>query len=369
MPLRIGTFNVENLFRRSRALNSDDPAMQTAVSRDIRRLNVLINRTTYTQAVKTEMVQILARNQVHRPSVRPFFINEVREKLFSHSTQNGFRITASGRAAWTGWVDVQRDPVSNEAVLNTARVIQAVNPHVLCVVEVEDRQALEAFNHEQIPRAGGTRYPFHMLVEGNDDRGIDVGILSRFPIRNMRSHIFDPPPGSPNAAPVFSRDCPEYELVLPNGASLWVLCNHFKSRIGGGGPRRLAQATRVSEILAANFSLANDLVVVAGDLNDTPADAPLQPLLGVAQMHDVLDSLPAGSPRFTFHSGQVQFDYLLVSDPMRNALQNVGIERRGMFSATNFGGAFPHFPQVTSNTTAASDHALVFVDVAVGGVV
>ncbi len=342
--------------------------MQAAVFQDIQKTNSLIARANYTQAVKAEMVQILKRCEVNRPSVRPFFINEVREKLFSYSKQNGFRITASGRDAWVGWVETERDPLGNDAIVNTARVITTVNPHVLCLVEVENRQTLRDFNDEHIRGVGGTPYKYHMLLEGNDDRGIDVGILSRFPIQDIRSHIFDPPPGSPNAKPVFSRDCAEFELILPDGSSLWVLCNHFKSGIGGGAPRRTAQATRVSEILAEHFNLKTDLVVVAGDLNDKPVNAPLQPLLGVAGLHDVLGSLPAGTPRFTYKDGRAQFDYVLASDPLHDSLQGAGIERRGMFSANNFGGAFSHFLQVTSDEKAASDHALVFADFGVGGV-
>ena len=44
MALRVGTFNVENLFQRSRGLNSDDPGMQAVVLRDIERMNRLIAR-------------------------------------------------------------------------------------------------------------------------------------------------------------------------------------------------------------------------------------------------------------------------------------------------------------------------------------
>jgi hypothetical protein len=38
----------------------------------------------------------------------------------------------------------------------------------------------------------------------------------------------------------------------------------------GGGPKQTPQAERVKQILGENHNLQNDLVVVAGDLNDTP---------------------------------------------------------------------------------------------------
>jgi hypothetical protein len=43
--------------------------------------------------------------------------------------------------------------------------------------------------------------------------------------------------------------------------------------------------------------------------------------------------------------------------------QKVEIERRGIFSKTNFGGKHPHFDTVTSEATQGSDHAAVWADV------
>jgi len=81
-------------------------------------------------------------------------------------------------------------------------------------------------------------------------------------------------------------------MELPNQQRLHLLCNHFKSKSGGeagSDPRRQRQAERVAEILQ-DYDLDQDLVIVAGDLNDTPdAASPLRPLLDVAGLHDVLE--------------------------------------------------------------------------------
>ena len=350
MLLRIATFNVENLFRRPRALNADDPDMQKAVFRDIQRLKDLIAKQHYTDANKVEMTEILKRNQVKAPTKRPFFVNVIRGRLFNSNT---LKIVADGRDDFVGWIETANDTIDEEAIRNTARVIDAVNADVLCLVEVENRLALDQFNREIIQSIAGSAYGHNMLIDGNDSRGIDVAILSRHPLRNMRSHIQD----RLNGNQIFSRDCPEYEVLLPDGTSLWLLCNHFKSKIGGGGPKRTQQATRVKDILNENFNLQNDLVVVAGDLNDTPNSQPLSGLLQVNRLHDVLDHLPAGEPRFTYKNGPDQIDYLLVSDPLEGAIGAVHIERQGIFSNN-----FPHFPEVTSDTTSASDHAAVVAE-------
>ncbi len=61
---------------------------------------------------------------------------------------------------------------------------------------------------------GRSEYPYVLVVDGNDQRGIDVGIVSRFPITDLSTHIFDPHPG-PNKPRFFSRDCCEYSWRCP----------------------------------------------------------------------------------------------------------------------------------------------------------
>jgi hypothetical protein len=74
----------------------------------------------------------------------------------------------------------------------------------------------------------------------------------------------------------------------------------------------------------------------------------------------VVDTLPADG-RFThvFRNDRNQIDYLLVSTPLRDALQSVTIERRGMFS-------FPdRFSSITKMSEEASDHAGIVAEFAV----
>ena len=45
-----------------------------------------------------------------------------------------------------GWIELKEKEINDKAILNTARVIAAVNPDVLACVEVEDRPGLVRFN-------------------------------------------------------------------------------------------------------------------------------------------------------------------------------------------------------------------------------
>ena len=117
--------------------------------------------------------------------------------------------------------------------------------------------------------------------------------------------------------------------------------------------------------IVGRFNLAKDLVVVAGDFNDTadhPPIHPLKSLLATPNLCDALDSSKFNGPRWTFQTATQQLDYLLCSKPLFDRIQSVGIERRGLYHPTSYGGQFPHFPEVTSPATQASDHAAVWAD-------
>lgn len=346
MPTRIATFNVENLFSRARAINDPDPARNKQILADLAELNRLIAKTSYSAADKAAMKEILERNQVTKSSIRPFFVSEVRGRLFKNSAASGIEITAAGRGSWEGFIDSERQPLDRDAIRNTGDVIRKVNADAWTLIEVESRPTLLEFNRQFVNNG----YDHAMLIDGNDPRGIDVAMLGRLPVGNMRSHV-DDKDGGKN---IFSRDCPELELITPSGKSLWLVSNHLLSKFGGDTPakkvRRKLQATRVRDIVLANFNLSTDLVVVAGDFNDTPDSDPLQPLLTLTGLHDVLDKLPSGTPRFTFRSPKNQIDYMLVSTPLFALLTHVEIERHDMTT--------PGFDRAR----LASDHAAIVAD-------
>lgn len=90
-----------------------------------------------------------------------------------------------------------------------------------------------------------------MVIDGNDQRGIDVGLMTGkdHPIGMMRIHVDD---RDHQGSGIFSHDCPEYAIALPCGATLWVLVHHLKSKGYGGKEapdrKRKAQATRVKAL-------------------------------------------------------------------------------------------------------------------------
>jgi hypothetical protein len=165
--MRIATYNVENLFSRVSAMNSDDPDKTTVVLEDVAKLQRLIEQPIYSEADKKQMLAILRKHKATGSS-GPFFLQETRRRLYS----NG-KIVAEGRGDWVGSIGWRRDLIQAPAIENTGRIINEIKADILCLVEVESRPVLRRFNNTILKEAP---YPHAMLIDGNDERGIDVAI-------------------------------------------------------------------------------------------------------------------------------------------------------------------------------------------------
>jgi endonuclease/exonuclease/phosphatase family metal-dependent hydrolase len=367
--MRIATFNMENLFTRPVAMGYQDSAQAAAVLQDFDELNRLIGAATYDTATKDKLKTLLEKYDFQSQNNKGdglIRLHEIREKLYKvpQGTQQ-VEIVAKGRGSWVGWFDLVREDINWPAIENTGRVVDAVDADVLLTVEVEDRLTLERFNRQVLAKKFNAAYAHHLLVDGNDTRGIDIGLYSRFPILGVRSHSDE----EQNGQRIFSRDCPEFDLELPGGQRLVVLGNHFKSK--GYGPtntsaaKRLKQAKRAKAIYQAALA-RSPLVVVAGDLNDTPASPPITALTTGTQLKDAMKhptytSKPNAKPGTyeTGNSTNQKIDYLFLSPALFQAVTDVDVERRGVYAPV----AGNPFPTVTSKVNQASDHGALWADV------
>ena len=345
--LRIATFNCENLFSRPKIFGENKKESLKLLG--------------YVSELQAELCKEVFDHER---------INELKGNLEGFATINDVRgkhDKAAGAADWLGWVELTRDKADDAAVENTARVINDIDADILCLVEVENRPALQKFHDDLLLKrflepAGKLGYEFILLIDGNDDRGIDVSIMSRKPVLWLCSHINEKILYNGEQVPTFSRDCLELQIKLNEQKMLNLMLNHFKS-MGYSPPndpqsnrRRLGQVQRVAE-LADKHNLQQEYVAIAGDFN-SPADSPsLSPLLQKPGLYNVNLKLEA-SQRGTYRTGTDQLDYLLVSDALKSCLQNVNIERRGMFSSKKW----PHYETVTGRRTEASDHSAVVAD-------
>ena len=369
--MRIAAFNVENLFDRAKALaRSSPPAERSATLEQHARVNALLEEPAYTAPIKLQIVQLLTALGLNKKDDGGKYavLRQNRGRLVKRPKAGGLEIVATGRDDWVGWVELKTEPVDELATEHTAMVVRDVSADIQAVVEAEDRVALRDFSSIVLSKVGGTPFDHVMLVDGNDDRGIDVGIVTgaRYEISTIRSHVDDADAGGQ----IFSRDCPEYTITTPSGQRLVLLINHLKSKGFGktadNNARRERQATRVAQIYRRLRKDGEKNIAVLGDLNDIPGSAPLQPLLVNTDLRDI-----ATHPTFTsdgrpgtFANGTKsnKIDYILLSPALFKLVTGGAIFRRGVWGGKN-GTLWPHYPTMTKASEAASDHAALYADI------
>jgi endonuclease/exonuclease/phosphatase family metal-dependent hydrolase len=346
--LRVATFNCNNLFSRPKIFRSSETRSQELLGY-VTKLEAELRKDVFDHAEINRLKGLLSGYAT---------INDVRGKHDS----------AVGCKDWLGWVELTRGGAEDVAIDNTARVISDIDADVICLMEIEDRFSLQKFHDDLVVErflqpANKQGYERILLLDGNDDRRIDVAVMSRRPVKSLCTHIHERIEYNGNRVKTFSRDCLEVEIELPEGKNLRVLVNHLKSQ-GYSPPddpnsrrRREGQARRVAE-LCDEHDLQNDYLIVAGDLNSKPSDSSVLPLTTKAGLYNVNLNLPENE-RGTYKTSKDQLDYLLISEALRPKLQGVRIERRGVYTRTN---KWTPYPTVVGTRTQASDHGSVVAD-------
>ncbi len=377
---RIASFNVENLFERPKAFDTADWELGEPALDAYRELNALFEKSEYSGTDKQRMLELLVQLDI-------YFINSqgaIRRKntdapkwawlrknrgKFDREPSDpslNIEVIANGRADWIGWIELAKEPTNEIGVRMTARVIDDVHAQIIGIVEAEDRPSLIRFNEEFLK----TPFAHVMLVDGNDERGIDVGIMTAegYPIRYIRSNV----DAKDEVGMVFSRDCPQYEVFTPGNEVIHVLVNHFKSQSGGGGEKRKRQADwvrqRVDELVKEG-----KLVVVMGDLNEGHTqeaaypenlkalfeeDGPLVNCYG-------LSGFLVGNKEGTFDSCGIRnrLDYILISKSLESRFRGGGVFRKGLWGTRQTRPTdWETYEEMTNSSEQASDHALIYVD-------
>jgi endonuclease/exonuclease/phosphatase family metal-dependent hydrolase len=369
----LASYNVENLFLRARALNEQDYAAGKPALLAQAQLNAIFGKGKYTTADKAKVLALLKELGLDKKDDGGQFaiLRQNHGHLLKRPKSGPVEVVAEGRGDWIGWVDLKIEEVNEVATRMTAKVIHDVGADVIAVVEAESRPALVRFSDGLMPTAGGTPYDHVMLIDGNDERGIDVGIMTRkgFSITSINSHVDD----EDSNGRIFSRDCASYTITTPNGNTIVVLVNHFKSKGFGGqassDARRKRQAAQVKDIYESLVASGQKLVAVVGDFNDTPDSEPLKSLVKQTDLRDIsehgnFDDGAGGTRPGTFGNGTKtqKIDYILLSPALFAATQRGGIFRKGVWAGKN-GDLWEHYDEITKAEEAASDHAAIWAEI------
>ena len=389
LKFRLATFNVENLFSRPRLFAAGDDAGAANALKGAAVLQRLLDAKVYNPA---EIIRVWNEGKLaDYVSIRCDRVNapEARSQRFFFYEREGderspvvsVNSAIKGRADWIGGIDLHGETLSGPQVQAIGKVIRRVDADVIGLCEVEDRRTLEAFNVQVL----GRKYPYCMLIEGNDERGIDVGLLSKHPIVALRSNAPTVDPAEKirrdgSTPRLFNRDCLEALIELPGGrGTLGLLVAHLKSKRGTAEMeadtdlKRIRQASEMARIVRERFSKNGKPFRVAalGDFNETPDRAgangaalggrktSIDALLVDSGLANIVRETLGPEKSFTHvdeRGGRVskgQIDYILISSDLKAAATSCGIDRSGQ---ALWG------PKAVPRSAAASDHAALFVD-------
>jgi endonuclease/exonuclease/phosphatase family metal-dependent hydrolase len=256
VDIRVGTFNLNNLFSRFNLYTEADPQISSsseAATKDKPR--EWLEGADATEAAGDGELEVVSRGT----------------------------IGPDGRLQWyrkfMGKLIRAKEPKAQQTL---AERIESLEVDVLAVQEVENLVALEDFvRYFKLKDAG---FKHLSLVEGNDSRLIDVGVISKLPLGEVTSWRHWTHPDN-RGEPAFSRDLLQVEILAPDSFKpvLTVYVNHLKSQLARSDEereaadlRRRRQADCIIEIIRAYPPKTPYLVV--GDMNDAPDSPPLSPL-------------------------------------------------------------------------------------------
>jgi predicted extracellular nuclease len=308
----------------------------------------------------------------------------------------------------------------------TALAVADCRADIICMQEVENLEALDAFEYGYLFKMAGQGYRHKYLVEGNDTRGIDVCVMMRdetatgekieFVSMQSHAHLTYQDLGIHNKAlaetgnepneRVFRRDCLEINVRI-GGRALTIYSVHFKS-MGGGkegvdgrswtAPVRQAEAKAVRKLIEQKFGkgkTANKRWLICGDMNDyrsrvvvsgnryfghefTPdaeTQAGFDPLFendfsyNLVERRDVMDQWTLYHSRGPEEQHLCQLDYILASPSLadKNPKAIPDIIRNGQPFRTPFpkGQEVTRYPRTGWDRPKASDHCPVVVELTI----
>lgn len=239
-----------------------------------------------------------------------------------------------------------KDPVSAAAV---ADVIRESHADLVALQEIETIEELTVLRD----RHGLTEvYPYLVLLEGNDTRGTDVALMSRYPVSGVKSHKDEVIGVDKGKDTKFRRDLLQADVALPNEQTLRVFVTHYvKQGNSWNDDRRLEEAEATRNIVlkeSREFPVAH--TVVMGDCNDFVGSATLNTLTSPADdatLYNISDGTPNSWGHWEWqakkYGGPSRLDHIFTTGEFYQRLVGHGVME----------GA---------SALKASDHNLVFAD-------
>lgn len=247
-------------------------------------------------------------------------------------------VCQSGACAAADFEEVRTPAQFDARATQVANAVNSFGADMVSLEEIENQTCLDAI----IARLDGGM-PYGVLGEIGTAGSVDVAVLSKTPIERVVAHRalqrLTRPDGSITS---FSREFLEVEAKSPRGQPMVLFAAHFRSKVNDDPGRRLAEAQVARRIVETRAAASpGALVVMGGDLNDTPGSPPLDALTADGGLVRVAADLSASEQVTYIFNGQGQaIDHLLLAHTNNGAA--VPLSARTWRGSNGFAGS-DHF--------------------------
>jgi len=226
-----------------------------------------------------------------------------------------------------------------------SRILIKINADIVGVCEIENINVLSDL-------ANKTSYPYYYLENGNDPRGINIAVLSKFPLVYIsnRNNIV---PYNGNVNHRFGRDCPVAKLNI-KGKEIIFIFTHIKSKIlSKGTSLKENDLKRDSEIFGV-LDIINDLyssyanngenvpyLLIMGDFNTNRYERPLINLekSGLKILNYMYDENSIYT--YIYNNKKEDIDYFIFN---KRAFNEIKIKKLKAFHSKEITNVSDHFP-------------------------
>lgn len=210
-----------------------------------------------------------------------------------------------------------------------AAAIKATDADIIAVQEIESLQSLTWFRDKYLTGLG---YDHIACIDAGDERGIEQGVLSRFPVKDTQNWLQAPLGGThpdkfgkeankyAGQPIVFHRSPLRVTVAIPAAAAgpgsaafdLTLFVIHYKSG-GPGNYWREKEAAKTAELVAAFEATHKDAsVIVLGDFNCQLTEPPLK-TLSAAGLIDAFKDRSAKDPTIITHASGRVIDHMMMN--------------------------------------------------------
>lgn len=217
-------------------------------------------------------------------------------------------ICESGACEVGDYEAVASEASFEQRAVQVAAAIRTLDADIISLQEVETQACLDALVARLEPAHA-------VLGEIGAAASVDVAVLAKTPIDRVVRHRDANPLVLPDGrTTTFSRELLEVHARASDGTPLVLVAAHFKAKSNDDPARRLAEAQTAARIVNELATREPDAVVVlAGDLNDTPGSPPLDALTVDGGLVRLADDLALTAQATYYYQGRAQaIDHLLL---------------------------------------------------------